>query len=71
MATPDFAAGLGAEFIPGPPLQAAGYPERSEGLRVVGGVAVPPAQTAQTVEKMFTVSKFSLHEHVLLIVLRQ
>jgi len=68
MATPDYAAGLGAEFIPGPPLQAAGYPERSEGLRVVGGVAVPPAQAAQTVEKTFMVSKYSLHEHVLVII---
>ena len=54
MATPDYAAGLGTEFIPGPPLQAAGYLERSEGLGVAGGVAVPPAQSS---EKKFTVSQ--------------
>ena len=46
-ATPDYAAGLGAEYVPGPPLQTGVYPDRSEGLGEVGGVAVPRAKSVE------------------------
>ena len=46
-ATPDYAAGLGAEYAPGPPLQTGVYPDRNEGLGDVGDVAVPRAKSVE------------------------
>ena len=46
-ATPDYAAGLGAEYAPGPSLQTGVYPDRNEGLGEVGDVGVAQAKPVE------------------------